>query len=76
MHIQSLSIKAVFFLSIQDSVGSWRAKDGYNSRLFCINVYYITPFEINTVIIPEAFMTGIESTGFCFGYGAGLVQKI
>lgn len=39
-------------------------------------MYYITPFEINTVIIPEAFMAGIESTGFCLGYGAGLVQKI
>lgn len=41
---KSLNKSWCFFLSIQDSFGSWRAKDGYNSRLFCINVCYITPF--------------------------------
>jgi len=32
--------------------------------------------QINIVIVPEAFMIGTESTGFCAGYGEGLVQKI
>lgn len=41
----------------------------------CI-LYNLLSAQINVVIIPEAFMTGIESTVFCVGYGGGLVQKI